>query len=525
MVIKFNDEAREALVRGINILADSVKVTLGPKGRNVILDRAYGMPIITNDGVTIAREIELEDPIENIGAQIVKEVATKSNDVAGDGTTTATVLAQAMIIEGLKELNKGANPVFIKKGMEKTSKLLIEKLKNRATMIKNNEEIVQIATISSADEEIGKFIAEAMKKVGDTGVITVEEARSFDTTLDIVEGMQFNNGYLSPYMVTDNERMIAKLDNPIILVTDRRITNMKELLPILEKVVEMSRPILLIAEDIEGEALATIVVNKLRGTLNITAVKAPAFGDRRKAMLEDIAILTGAELISEEKGYKLETAEINMLGEAKKVKVSKEKTIIIDGYGNAEEIIIRKEQIKSQIFESKSEYDKEKLRERLAKLSDGVAVIKVGATTETELKEKKMRIEDALNATKAAVEEGIVAGGGTILIQLLDDIKEYKLEKEEQIGLEIIRKALLYPLKQIAYNAGQDQEEIVKKVMKLSGNNGYDAVNDKYVDMIENGIIDPAKVTRSAIQNAISISSLLLTTEVTIAHEKKEMKE
>ena len=521
-VIKFNEDARKALEVGVDILADAVKITLGPKGRNVVLDKGYGIPTITNDGVTIAKEIELKDPIENLGAQIVKEVATKSNDVAGDGTTTATVLAQALIKEGLKMVASGANPVFIRKGMEKASKKVIEELVKRAKKIESNSERAQVGAISASDKEIGELIAQAMAKVGESGVITVEEAKSLDTTLEVVEGMQFDNGYLSPYMVSDSERMVVELDNPFVLITDKKISSMKELLPILEKTVEMGRPMLIIAEDVEGEALATLVVNKLRGTLNIAAVKAPAFGDRRKAMLEDIAILTGGEVISEEKGIKLETADIDFLGQAKKVRITKDNTVIVDGMGAKENIASRVGQIKNAIEETTSDYDREKLQERLAKLSGGVAVIKVGAATETEMKEKKLRIEDALNATKAAVEEGIVPGGGTILVQIAKAIEDFKLEGEEGLGVDIVKKALYAPMRQIALNAGLDAGVVIEKVKSSEEGIGFDAAKEEYVDMVKAGIIDPTKVTRSAIQNAISVSSVLLTTEVAVANEKEE---
>ena len=521
-VIKFNEDARKALEVGVDTLADAVKITLGPKGRNVVLDKGYGIPTITNDGVTIAKEIELKDPIENLGAQIVKEVATKSNDVAGDGTTTATVLAQALIKEGLKMVASGANPVFIRKGMEKASKKVIEELVKRAKKIESNSEIAQVGAISASDKEIGELIAQAMAKVGESGVITVEEAKSLDTTLEVVEGMQFDNGYLSPYMVSDSERMVVELDNPFVLITDKKISSMKELLPILEKTVEMGRPMLIIAEDVEGEALATLVVNKLRGTLNIAAVKAPAFGDRRKAMLEDIAILTGGEVISEEKGIKLETADIDFLGQAKKVRITKDNTVIVDGLGAKENIAARVGQIKNAIEETTSDYDREKLQERLAKLSGGVAVIKVGAATETEMKEKKLRIEDALNATKAAVEEGIVPGGGTILVQIAKAIEDFKLEGEEGLGVDIVKKALYAPMRQIALNAGLDAGVVIEKVKSSEEGIGFDAAKEEYVDMVKTGIIDPTKVTRSAIQNAISVSSVLLTTEVAVANEKEE---
>ena len=521
-IIKFNEDARKALEVGVDTLADAVKITLGPKGRNVVLDRGFGAPMITNDGVTIAKEIELKDPIENLGAQIVKEVATKSNDVAGDGTTTATVLAQALIKEGLKMVASGANPVFIRRGMELASKKVIEELTKRAKKVESNDEIAQVGAISAGDTEIGQLIAQAMEKVGESGVITVEEARSLDTTLDVVEGMQFDNGYLSPYMVSDSERMVVEMDNPFILITDKKISNMKELLPVLEKTVETGRPILIIAEDVEGEALATLVVNKLRGTLNVAAVKAPAFGDRRKAMLQDIAILTGGEVISEEKGIKLENADISLLGQAKKVRITKDNTVIVDGLGEKDEIQARIGQIKNAIAETTSDYDKEKLQERLAKLSGGVAVIKVGAATETEMKERKLRIEDALNATKAAVEEGIVPGGGTILIQIAKAIEDFKLEGEEGLGVEIVKRALSAPLRQIVINAGIDAGVVIEKVKNSENGIGFDAAKEEYVDMVKAGIIDPAKVTRSAIQNAVSVSSVLLTTEVAVGNEKEE---
>lgn len=521
-IIKFNEDARKALEVGVDTLADAVKITLGPKGRNVVLDRGFGAPMITNDGVTIAKEIELKDPIENLGAQIVKEVATKSNDVAGDGTTTATVLAQALIKEGLKMVASGANPVFIRRGMELASKKVIEELTKRAKKVESNDEIAQVGAISAGDTEIGQLIAQGMEKVGESGVITVEEARSLDTTLDVVEGMQFDNGYLSPYMVSDSERMVVEMDNPFILITDKKISNMKELLPVLEKTVETGRPMLIIAEDVEGEALATLVVNKLRGTLNVAAVKAPAFGDRRKAMLQDIAILTGGEVISEEKGIKLENADISLLGQAKKVRITKDNTVIVDGLGEKDEIQARIGQIKNAIAETTSDYDKEKLQERLAKLSGGVAVIKVGAATETEMKERKLRIEDALNATKAAVEEGIVPGGGTILIQIAKAIEDFKLEGEEGLGVEIVKRALSAPLRQIVINAGIDAGVVIEKVKDSENGIGFDAAKEEYVDMVKAGIIDPAKVTRSAIQNAVSVSSVLLTTEVAVGNEKEE---
>ena len=520
-ILKFDEEARKSLEKGVEILADAVRATLGPRGRNVILEKSFGSPLITNDGVTIAKEIELEDPFENMGAQLIKEVATKSNDVAGDGTTTATVLAHAMIKEGLKMVSAGANPMFVKRGIEQVTKKIVEELASRAKKIEGNEEIAQVASISAADETIGRLIADAMAKVGETGVITVEEAKSLETSLEVVEGMQFDKGYVSPYMVTDSDRMEANLDNPYILITDKKITNMKDILPILETIVQESRPLLIICEDIEGEALATLVVNKLRGTLNVVAVKAPAFGDRRKAMLEDIAVLTGGEVITEEKGIKLESADVTMLGKANKVKVSKENTIIVDGAGDTANIKARESQIRMQLAETTSDYDKEKLQERLAKLSGGVAIIKVGAATETEMKEKKMRIEDALNATRAAVEEGIVSGGGTILVEIGKALENFTLEGEEGIGVEIVKKALTSPLRQIAENAGLDGGVVVEKVKASPNGVGFDASKETYVDMVKAGIIDPAKVTRSALQNAASVSALLLTTEVAIVSKKE----
>lgn len=520
-ILKFDEEARKKLEIGVNTLADAVKITLGPRGRNVVLEKSYGSPLITNDGVSIAKEIELEDPFENMGAQLIKEVATKANDVAGDGTTTATILAQAIVKEGLKMVSAGANPMFIKRGIEKATKEVIRHLKDKSKKIESNEEIAQVASISAGDEEIGKLIAQAMEKVGETGVITVEEAKSLDTTLEVVEGMQFDKGYISPYMVTDSERMVAELDNPFILITDRKISSMKDILPILEQTVQASRPVLIIADELEGEALTTLVINKLRGTLNVVAVKAPAFGDRRKAMLEDIAILTGGEVISEEKGLKLEETTIPQLGTAKRVKVTKDNTIIVDGFGDSEAIQTRVEAIKNQIAESTSDYDKEKLQERLAKLSGGVAVIKVGAATETEMKDKKLRIEDALNATRAGVEEGIVAGGGTILVEIAKDMEDFKLEGEEGVGVEIVKKALTAPLKQIADNAGIDGAVVLEKIKELPKGYGFNAISEIYVNMLEAGIIDPVKVTRSAIQNAASISALILTTEVLVATKKE----
>ena len=520
-LIKFDEEARKKLEKGVNTLADAVKITLGPKGRNVILEKSYGSPLITNDGVSIAREIELEDPFENLGAKLIKEVATKANDVAGDGTTTATILAQNIVKEGLKVVSAGANPIFIKKGIDKAAKEVVRNLKIKAKKVQSNEEIEQVASISAGDEEIGKLIAEAMAKVGETGVITVEEAKSLETTLEVVEGMQFDKGYISPHMVTDPVRMEAELENPYVLITDKKISSMKDILPLLEKIVQESKPLLIIADDLEGEALTTLVINNLRGTLNVVAVKAPAFGDRRKAILEDIAVLTGGKVVSEEMGMKLEEAGLEVLGTAKKIKITKDSTTIVDGGGEAQAISERIERIKAQISESTSSYDAEKLQERAAKLSGGVAVIKVGAATETEMKDKKLRIEDALNATKAAVEEGIVPGGGVAFVEILKSMEDFKLQGEEGMGVEIVKKALMSPLKQIAVNAGLDGGVVAEKVKTLPDGFGLDAAKEEYVDMIANGIIDPAKVTRSAIQNAASIASLILTTEVVVA-EKKE---
>ncbi len=520
-LIKFNEEARKKLEKGVNTLADAVKITLGPKGRNVILEKSYGSPLITNDGVSIAREIELEDPFENLGAKLIKEVATKANDVAGDGTTTATILAQNIVKEGLKIVSAGANPIFIKKGIDKAAKEVVRNLKIKAKKVQSNEEIEQVASISAGDEEIGKLIAEAMEKVGETGVITVEEAKSLETSLEVVEGMQFDKGYVSPHMVTDPVRMEAELENPYVLITDKKISSMKDILPLLEKIVQESKPLLIIADDLEGEALTTLVINNLRGTLNVVAVKAPAFGDRRKAILEDIAVLTGGKVVSEEMGMKLEEAGIEVLGTAKKIKITKDSTTIVDGGGEAEAISERIERIKAQISESTSSYDIEKLQERAAKLSGGVAVIKVGAATETEMKDKKLRIEDALNATKAAIEEGIVPGGGVAFVEILKSMEDFKLQGEEGMGVEIVKKALMSPLKQIAVNAGLDGGVVAEKVKTLPDGFGLDAAKEEYVDMMANGIIDPAKVTRSAIQNAASIASLILTTEVVVA-EKKE---
>ena len=513
--VKFGEEARRALESGVNQLANTVKITLGPKGRNVVLDKKFGSPLITNDGVTIAREIELQDPFENMGAQLVKEVATKTNDVAGDGTTTATLLAQAIIREGLKNVAAGANPMIIKKGINKAVEVAVGELKKISKPIEGKSAIAQVASISAADEEIGNLIAEAMEKVGKDGVITVEESNTFGTTLDIVEGMQFDRGYVSMYMITDTEKMEAVLDDPYILITDKKISNIQELLPILEQIVQQGKKLLIIAEDIEGEALSTLVLNKLRGTFTCVAVKAPGFGDRRKAMLEDIAILTKGQVITEELGLDLKETTLEQLGRAKQVKIQKENTIIVDGAGETATIKDRVRQIKAQIEETTSDFDKEKLQERLAKLSGGVAVIKVGAATETELKERKHRIEDALSATRAAVEEGIVPGGGTALANTIAAVSLLldKTEGDERTGVKIIKRALEEPVRQIAENAGLEGSVVIEKVMSSKPGIGFDALNEKYVDMMSVGIVDPTKVTRSALQNAASVASLLLTTE------------
>ncbi|SMP67159.1 chaperonin GroEL [Anoxynatronum buryatiense] len=513
--IKFKEDARRALESGVNQLANTVKITLGPKGRNVVIDKKFGSPLITNDGVTIAREIELEDPFENMGAQLVKEVATKTNDVAGDGTTTATLLAQAIIREGMKNVAAGANPMILKKGIYKAVETAVDELGKIALPVESKSAIAQVGAISASDEEIGNLIADAMDKVGKDGVITVEESKSMGTTLELVEGMQFDRGYLSPYMVTDAEKMEAVLSDAFVLITDKKISNVQEILPLLEQIVQQGRKLLIIAEDIEGEALATLVVNKLRGTFECVAVKAPGFGDRRKAMLEDIAILTGGKVISEELGYELKTATVDMLGRARTIKVDKDNTTIVEGSGDQSTIHDRIAQIKKQIEDTTSDFDREKLQERLAKLSGGVAVIQVGAATETELKERKLRIEDALNATRAAVEEGIVAGGGTALVNVIPAIEDLLkgMTGDEKTGAAIVRRALEEPLRQIAENAGLEGSVIVEKVMNSDKNIGFDALNEKYVNMIDAGIVDPKKVTRSALQNAGSISAMLLTTE------------
>ena len=517
-MIQFGEEARRAMQSGVDKLANTVKVTLGPKGRNVILDKKFGSPLITNDGVSIAREIELEDPYENMGAQLVKEVATKTNDVAGDGTTTATLLAQAIIREGLKNVTAGANPILIRNGIRKAVDVAVEEIKNISKPVSGKEDIARVAAISAADEEIGTLISDAMEKVGNEGVITVEESKSMGTELDVVEGMQFDRGYVSPYMATDTEKMEALLDNPLILITDKKISNIQEILPILEQIVQNGKKLLIIAEDVEGEAMATLVVNKLRGTFSCVAVKAPGFGDRRKEMLQDIAILTGGEVISEELGRDLKEVTLDMLGQAESVKVTKENTTIVNGKGEKSLIQERIGQIKAQIEETSSEFDKEKLQERLAKLSGGVAVIKVGAATETELKERKLRIEDALAATKAAVEEGIVPGGGTAYVNVINKVAELTSEvTDTQVGINIIVKALEEPMRQIAINAGLEGSVIIEKVKYSEAGIGYDALNDKYVNMLQTGIVDPTKVTRSALQNAASVASTFLTTEAAVA--------
>ena len=520
--ILFNEEARRALGRGVDQLANAVKVTLGPKGRNVVLDKKFGSPTITNDGVTIARDIELPDPFENMGAQLVKEVATKTNDVAGDGTTTATVLAQAMIQEGMRNVAAGANPMILKKGIETAVKTLVEEIKKRSIKVSGKAEIAQVASVSAADEEIGGLIAEAMEKVGNDGVITVEESKGLQTALNVVEGMQFDRGYISPYMVTDPDRMEAVMDNPYILITDRKISAIADMLPTLEKVVKVGKELLIIAEDVEGEALATLVVNRLRGTFKAVAVKAPGFGDRRKAMLEDIAILTGGTVITEDMGRKLDSVELEDLGTARQVRITKDETTIIDGAGDKDVIAKRVNQIRAQVEETTSEFDREKLQERLAKLSGGVAVIEVGAATEVEMKDKKLRIEDALNATRAAVEEGIVAGGGTTFIDIIPALNTLKATGDVQTGINLVKRAVEEPLRQIAYNAGLEGSVVVEKVKNTEAGVGFNALTEEYIDMVKAGIVDPAKVTRSALQNAASIASLVLTTETIVADKVDE---
>ena len=515
--VLFNEEARRALERGVNALADAVKVTLGPKGRNVVLEKKFGAPTITNDGVTIARDIDLEDAFENMGAQLVKEVATKTNDVAGDGTTTATVLAQAMVREGMKNVAAGANPMVIKKGIKAAVDVLVEELKTVSQKVQTKSAKAQVASISAGDEEIGGLIADAMEKVGDDGVITVEESKTMETCLETVEGMQFDRGYISPYMVTDPDKMEAVLSNPYVFITDRKITMIQDIMPVLEKVVQQGRELLIIAEDIEGEALATLVVNRLRGTFKAVAVKAPGFGDRRKAMLQDIAILTGAAVISEEVGRKLDSATVADLGSASQVRVTKDLTTIVDGAGKKEDIAARVAQIRAQIPETTSDFDKEKLQERLAKLAGGVAVIKVGAATEVELKDKKLRIEDALNATRAAVAEGIVAGGGVALLQVQAALNKIQSTGDEKTGVEIVRRAIEEPVRQIAFNAGLEGAVIVDTIKRSESGIGFNALTEEYVDMIAAGIVDPTKVTRSALQNAASIASMILTTETLVA--------
>lgn len=513
----FSEEARRSMLNGVDKLADAVKVTLGPKGRNVVLEKKFGSPLITNDGVTIAKEIELEDPFENMGAKLVAEVASKTNDVAGDGTTTATVLAQAIIREGLKNVTAGANPMGIRKGIEKAVNIAVEELKGISKHVDSKEAIAQVGTISAGDEEVGQLIAEAMERVGKDGVITIEESKGFNTEMDVVEGMQFDRGYVSAYMVTDQDKMEAVLENPYILITDKKIANIQEILPLLEQVLQQSKPLLIIAEDIEGEALATLVVNKLRGTFNVAAVKAPGFGDRRKAMLEDIATLTGGEVITEDLGLELKSASIEQLGRAGKVVITKDNTTIVEGAGEPSKIGARVNQIKAQLEETTSEFDKEKLQERLAKLAGGVAVIKVGAATETELKERKLRIEDALNATRAAVEEGIVSGGGTALVNVYNKVAAIEAEGDEATGVKIVLRALEEPVRQIAQNAGLEGSVIVERLKNEQAGVGFNAATNEWVNMIEAGIVDPTKVTRSALQNAASVAAMFLTTEAVVA--------
>lgn len=522
--IKFSEDARRAMLRGVDALANAVKVTLGPKGRNVVLEKKFGSPLITNDGVTIAKEIELEDAFENMGAQLVKEVATKTNDVAGDGTTTATVLAQAMIREGLKNVTAGANPMVMRKGIDKAVRAAVTELQAIAKPIEGKQSIAQVAAISAADEEVGQLIAEAMEKVGKDGVITVEESRGFLTELEVVEGMQFDRGYISPYMITDTDKMEAVLENPYILITDKKISSTQEILPLLEKIVQQARPLVIIAEDIEGEAQAMLIVNKLRGTFNAVAVKAPGFGDRREAMLQDIAALTGGQVITEKLGLDLKSTSIEQLGNARQVRVTKENTTIVDGSGDKADINARVSQIRSQLEETTSEFDKEKLQERLAKLAGGVAVVKVGAATETELKERKLRIEDALNATRAAVEEGIVSGGGTALVNVYAAVAAVVAEGDERTGVNLVLRALEEPVRTIAANAGQEGSVIVDRLKKEAIGIGYNAATGEWVNMFEAGIVDPAKVTRSALQNAASVAAMFLTTEAVIADKPEPEK-
>ena len=517
--IKFSSDARSAMVRGVDILADTVKVTLGPKGRNVVLEKSFGSPLITNDGVTIAKEIELEDHFENMGAKLVSEVASKTNDIAGDGTTTATVLTQAIVREGIKNVTAGANPIGIRRGIEAAVAAAVEALKNNAIPVANKEAIAQVAAVSSRSEKVGEYISEAMEKVGKDGVITIEESRGMETELEVVEGMQFDRGYLSQYMVTDSEKMVADLENPYILITDKKISNIQEILPLLESILQNNRPLLIIADDVDGEALPTLVLNKIRGTFNVVAVKAPGFGDRRKAMLEDIAILTGGTVITEDLGLELKDATIEALGQAARVTVDKDSTVIVEGAGNPEAISHRVAVIKSQIETTTSEFDREKLQERLAKLSGGVAVIKVGAATETELKEMKLRIEDALNATRAAVEEGIVAGGGTALVNVIPAVADLELTGDEATGRNIVLRALEEPVRQIAHNAGFEGSIVIDRLKNAEVGTGFNAATGEWVNMIEEGIIDPVKVSRSALQNAASVASLILTTEAVVANK------
>ena len=517
--IKFSSDARSAMVRGVDILADTVKVTLGPKGRNVVLEKSFGSPLITNDGVTIAKEIELEDHFENMGAKLVSEVASKTNDIAGDGTTTATVLTQAIVREGIKNVTAGANPIGIRRGIETAVAAAVEALKNNAIPVANKEAIAQVAAVSSRSEKVGEYISEAMEKVGKDGVITIEESRGMETELEVVEGMQFDRGYLSQYMVTDSEKMVADLENPYILITDKKISNIQEILPLLESILQSNRPLLIIADDVDGEALPTLVLNKIRGTFNVVAVKAPGFGDRRKAMLEDIAILTGGTVITEDLGLELKDATIEALGQAARVTVDKDSTVIVEGAGNPEAISHRVAVIKSQIETTTSEFDREKLQERLAKLSGGVAVIKVGAATETELKEMKLRIEDALNATRAAVEEGIVAGGGTALVNVIPAVANLELTGDEATGRNIVLRALEEPVRQIAHNAGFEGSIVIDRLKNAELGTGFNAATGEWVNMIDQGIIDPVKVSRSALQNTASVASLILTTEAVVANK------
>ena len=521
--IKFSSDARSAMVRGVDILADTVKVTLGPKGRNVVLEKSFGSPLITNDGVTIAKEIELEDHFENMGAKLVSEVASKTNDIAGDGTTTATVLTQAIVREGIKNVTAGANPIGIRRGIEAAVAAAVEALKNNAIPVANKEAIAQVAAVSSRSDKVGEYISEAMEKVGKDGVITIEESRGMETELEVVEGMQFDRGYLSQYMVTDSEKMVADLENPYILITDKKISNIQEILPLLESILQSNRPLLIIADDVDGEALPTLVLNKIRGTFNVVAVKAPGFGDRRKAMLEDIAILTGGTVITEDLGLELKDATIEALGQAARVTVDKDSTVIVEGAGNPEAISHRVAVIKSQIETTTSEFDREKLQERLAKLSGGVAVIKVGAATETELKEMKLRIEDALNATRAAVEEGIVAGGGTALANVIPAVAALELTGDEATGRSIVLRALEEPVRQIAHNAGFEGSIVIDRLKNAELGTGFNAATGEWVNMIEEGIIDPVKVSRSALQNAASVASLILTTEAVVANKPEPL--